>query len=169
MKLLKLINLENTSEQEVNAFSIREAARGIVFDSENMIALLYSKKFNYYKLPGGGVEEGEDYETALKRECQEEIGCDVEVLNELGIIIEYRKKYNLKQTSHCYTAKVIGEKGISTLTESEREEEFETVWVPLKEAIQKVKNISNPSVYEVPYMVTRDTTFLEVCYEKNIL
>jgi 8-oxo-dGTP diphosphatase len=161
MKLLKLINLENTSEQEANTFFLREAARAIVFDADNLVALLHSKKYNYYKLPGGGVEKGEDYETALKRECLEEIGCNVQILNELGMIIEYRKKYSLKQTSYCYTAKVIGEKGLSELTEDEIKEEFETVWMPLKEAIQKVKDNNNSSVYEVPYMVNRDTTFLE--------
>jgi ADP-ribose pyrophosphatase YjhB (NUDIX family) len=167
MNLLKLINLENTTEQEANAFFTREAARAIVFDSENLVALLHSKKFNYYKLPGGGIEKGEDYETALKRECQEEIGCSVEVLDELGMIVEYRRKYTLKQTSYCYTAKVIGEKGISELTADEIAEEFETVWLPLEEAIQKVKNNNNLSVYEVPYMVTRDTTFLETCFENK--
>jgi 8-oxo-dGTP diphosphatase len=161
MKLLKFINLENTSKEEADTFKIREAARAVVFDLENLVALLYSKKFNYYKLPGGGVEKGEDYETALKRECQEEIGCQVRVTGEIGMIIEYRKKYNLKQTSYCYTATVIGEKGIAELTASEKEEEFETVWLPLEDAIQKVSDNSNPSVYEVPYMVTRDTTFLK--------
>jgi 8-oxo-dGTP diphosphatase len=161
MKLLKLINLENTSEQEAGTFFVREAARAIVFDSSNLVGLLYSTKFNYYKLPGGGVELGEDHETALKRECKEEIGCDIEILGELGMIIEYRRKYSLKQTSFCFTAKVIGEKGVPELTSDEIKEGFETVWLPLEEAIKKVMNNINPGVYEVPYMVTRDITFLQ--------
>ena len=31
----------------------------------------------YYVIPGGGVEEGEDFNTALLREIKEEIGVDV--------------------------------------------------------------------------------------------
>lgn len=34
----------------------------------------------YYLPPGGGQEWGEDRIEGLKRECREEIGCDVEVL-----------------------------------------------------------------------------------------
>ena len=165
MKLIKLINLENTTEQEAGTFSVREAARAIVFDTDNLVALLHSTKYEYYKLPGGGVEPGEDYETALKRECVEEIGCQIEVLKELGKIIEYRKKYNLKQTSYCYVAKVVGEKGIAELTPEEMDDAFETVWLPLEEAIQKVKNNNNSAIYNVPYMVTRDTAFLEEALE----
>ena len=161
MKQLKLINLENVSENETRGYKIREAAKAIVFDENNLVALLYSTKNRYYKLPGGGVEKDESYETALKRECVEEIGCEVEIINELGVIVEYRKKYNLKQTSYCYLAKVKGKKGVPKLEPDEIEEGFETVWHPIQKALQEIKNNSNFTVYEAPYMVTRDTAFLE--------
>ncbi len=161
MKLIKIVNLENTSEKEASGLLVREAVRAIVFDSQKLVALFYSTKNNYYKLPGGGIEDMEDHETALKRECMEEIGCQVEILEELGEIVEYRKKFNQKQISYCYVAKVVGEKGIPMLTQDEREEGFETVWFPLPEAVQKIKNNTEDTVYEVPYMVTRDTAFLE--------
>lgn len=161
MKQLKLINLENVSETEAEKFRIREAARAIVFDENNLVALIHSTKNRYYKLPGGGVEKGENYETALKRECQEEIGCEVEILSELGTIVEYRKKCSLKQTSYCYVAKVKGKKGVPKLEPSEIEEGFETVWHPIEKALQEIKNNNDFTVYEAPYMVTRDTTFLE--------
>jgi 8-oxo-dGTP pyrophosphatase MutT (NUDIX family) len=96
MKLIKIINPENVSEEEVKGYRTREAGRAVVFDDEGKVALLSVSKENYYKLPGGGVEEGEDKITALHRECQEEIGCDVEIVNELGFIVEYRKIFTLK-------------------------------------------------------------------------
>ncbi len=161
MKLLKLINLENTSEQEANTFSIREAARAIVFDSENMIALLYSKKFNYYKLPGGGVEEGEDYETALKRECQEEVGCDVDVISEIGMIIEYRKFCELKQISYCYLAKVKGKKGSPNFTENELEGGFEQLWLPYEEVKRLIALKTDKTNFEgSAYIIRRDSAIL---------
>jgi len=161
MKQLKLINLENVSEAEAKTYRVREAARAVVFDDNNLVALLYSTKNKYYKLPGGGVEKGEDYKTALKRECLEEIGCDIEILKEIGSIVEYRKKFNMKQTSYCYIAKVKGKKGVPKLEPDEVEEGFETVWLPLEKALIEIKNNNDFTVYEAPYMVIRDTAFLE--------
>ena len=39
----------------------RIGARGIVL-KDNKIALFYKKNMNEYKLPGGGVDENEEYE-----------------------------------------------------------------------------------------------------------
>ena len=37
-----------------------------------------------WEFPGGKIEEGEDYSTAIKREMQEEFGCDCEVFEQLA-------------------------------------------------------------------------------------
>lgn len=161
MKLLKLINPENVSEEEVKNYKIREAARAIVFDKEGNIALLYVSKANYYKLPGGGIDEGEDKKSALLRECQEEIGCDVEVVSEIGSIIEYRKIQNLKQTSYCYLAKVKGNKGTPDFTESEIGAGFKQVWLSYNDSLNAMRNGKPPHVEGKSYIKPRDTTFLE--------
>ncbi len=45
---------------------------------------------NHFETPGGGVENLETYESAIKRELLEEIGCEVEIDSILGYIdIEY--------------------------------------------------------------------------------
>jgi len=164
MEQIKLINIENATEEEVAKYRVRQAARAIVFDEDGNIALLNATNNHYYKLPGGGIEEGEDKEIALKRECKEEIGCDVEIVKEVGIIVEYRKNWGLKQTSYCYVAKVVGEKGEPTLEQSEIDEGFETVWLAINEALKKVKQ-SKPVIYDGPYMVARDSAFLEKAKE----
>ena len=160
MKMITLVNLENVSDQEAATYRKREAARAIVSDDEDRVALLHATKNGYYKLPGGGVEAGEDKIEALKRECLEEIGCNVDITEELGSIIEYRGQKKLKQTSYCYIAKLVGEKGTVNLTESEIEEGFQTVWLTLPEAIRALEN-SKPTIYEGPYMVSRDLAFLK--------
>jgi len=161
MKNLKLINPENVSEEEVKSYSVREAGRAIVIDEGGKIALLHVTKKNYYKLAGGGIEEGEDKIIALKRECQEEVGCDVDVLNEIGFIVEYRKMFNLKQTSYCYLAKVKGEKGTPELTESEQKNGFENVWLSYDEALKALTENKATNNEGRDYIVPRDRAFLE--------
>lgn len=76
MQILKVIRDTDFGPEipEAEEYLERTAARAIVFDSENKIALLNVTKLFYHKLPGGGVEEGEDLQEALKREAREERG-----------------------------------------------------------------------------------------------
>lgn len=159
MNFIKLINFENVSEEEALTYKVREAARAIVSDNDNMISLLHATKNNYYKLPGGGIEKDENHFEALKRECLEEIGSEVEVKSEIGMIVEYRSKHKLNQVSYCYIAKLTGEKGKPNLTDSEISEGFIPVWLSIDEAKQKLKD-SSPGHYDGEYMVARDLAFL---------
>jgi 8-oxo-dGTP diphosphatase len=161
MQMIKIINPENASDEEVEKYRTREAGRAVVIDQDGMVALLHVTKENYYKLPGGGIEESEDKIAALKRECQEEIGCDVEVIGEIGIIIEYRKIFNLKQTSYCYLAKVKGVKGKPDFTEHEKENGFEQVWLPYQEALKVLSDNRATNIEGRDYIVPRDTAFLK--------
>lgn len=161
VKNIKLINPEGATEEEVNNYRTREAERAVVFDDEGKVALLHVTKEQYYKLPGGGVEEGEDKIISLKRECKEEIGCDVEVQGEIGYIVEYRKIFSLKQTSYCYLAKAVGEKGEPDFTEEEMENGFEIVWLPYEEALRILSDNKATNVEGRSYIVPRDTAFLE--------
>lgn len=161
MKLIKIINPEDVSEEEVKSYRTREAGRAVVFDVENNLALLRVSKENYYKLPGGGIEEGEDKMIALYRECKEEIGCDIEVIKELGFIVEYRKIFTLKQTSHCFLAKVKGPKGKPDFTDSEKEKGFEVVWLPYNEALKALNEGKASSIEGGSYIVPRDIAFVE--------
>lgn len=110
MKLIRTIQFKDLGIEEVDKFEVRRAARAVVFDNDKNIGILYVSKYNYHKLPGGGLEDSETIEEALKRECLEEIGCSVEIIGELGEIIEYRDKWSLKQHSYCYLANIVREK-----------------------------------------------------------
>ena len=160
MNQIALINPENVSVEESSNYKIREASRAVIFDDDKNIALLHATKYNYYKLPGGGIEKDEDPEEALLRECLEEIGCNVKIIKDLGTILEYRKKLNLKQRSYCYVGSIVGKKGVPHLMEDEIEEGFETVWLPIEKALDKVGN-GKKEVYEAQFMIARDTIILE--------
>lgn len=162
MKELLVLNPETASEEEIRAYPVREAARAIVIDSGGKIALLHVTNHAYYKLPGGGLEGDEDKIVALGRECQEEIGCDVDVIGEIGMIVEYRKLFTLKQVSYCYLSHVKGEKGTSNFTELEISGGFECVWVTYDEAIRLMEESAKTAnnLEGKSYIVPRDTMFL---------
>lgn len=161
MKLLMTLNPENATDEEVGAYSVREAARAVVLDQDDQIALLYVANENYYKLPGGGLEGQEDQIVALRRECLEEIGVEIDVVGEVGMVVEYRKFEHLKQTSYCYGARVVGQKGSPTFTDSELSFGFEVRWMPLPEAEKLFNTELAKSVEGSMYIVERDRQFLK--------
>lgn len=147
-----------------NQFIFRRAVRGVVRDKDGNLAILHVSKYGFYKLPGGGIESHEDVEAALQREILEETGANCRILNKIGLIIECRKEPSetagMIQISYAYNAEVVGEKGEPKLTKEEKENGFEVVWVPIKEAIKLIKYSANPQVYESSFITRRDVAIL---------
>jgi len=166
MKLLRTIDPDLLPVEKRDTLTLRQAARAVVFDDDKNVALLHVQKGGYYKLPGGGMESGEDLITAVKRECLEEIGCAIDVDQEIGMTVEYRKKFNVKQESYCYLAHVVGSKGMPEFTEGERADGFVSLWIPLEEAIRLVSE-SNTEDYQGQFIIPRDLVILREA--KNIM
>lgn len=110
------------------------------------------------------MEGKESAAEALKRECLEEIGCDIKIGDEVGEIVEYRDKFSLRQNSFCFLAEVEGEKGKAGYTDEEIRDGFELMWLPIGEAIGLVKN-DKPADYEGSFIVIRDLAFLQKAQE----
>lgn len=161
MKKFLLLNPENASAEDVKNYLVREAARAVVLDVDGKVALLHVAKENYYKLPGGGLEDVEDMMSALVRECREEIGCDIEVTGEVGSIVEYRKFCELQQISYGYLTAVKGEKGVLSFTETEIKDGFECLWVSYEEALRLVSKSAARTLEGRAYITPRDTAFLK--------
>ena len=170
MKILKELTEKEVGLETVSVtepLKLREAARAVLFDAENKVALLHVTKHNYHKLPGGGIESGEDIKIALTREVMEEVGCQIEVGEELGQIIEYKNGLQEKQISYCFTAKVVGEKGNTSFTEEEREEGLEPQWMDLNEAIETLEK-DEPNNYVGKFIQQRDLIFLNEARNRQI-
>lgn len=168
MKLLKTIRDVDVFGGATNNPILKErnAARAVVIDEKsNKLGMVYVSKFDYYKIPGGGIEENENIEEALDRECMEEIGRHIDVIDEIGIITEYREKHNLKQDSFCYLAKTTSDQFKPNFTEDEIGEGFQLIWIGLNEAIEKQKNCK-PKDYQGAFIKVRELTFLEEAKKK---
>jgi len=161
MKLLKIIKDGKVNDN----FKVRRAARAVLFDADNNIPLLFVSKYNYHKLPGGGIENGEDNIEALIREAKEEVGAQVEIKKELGKVIEIRSKWNLRQISYCYLGDVISI-GKQKLEQSEIDEGFQLIWVSLDKAIDILGN-DRPTNYEGKFIQMRDLAFLKKAFIAN--
>ena len=72
MKNLQLINDDYLGYVK----RLRHACRGIVV-KDGKVLLSYETKYNKYMIPGGGVEEGENYAECCERELLEETGIKV--------------------------------------------------------------------------------------------
>ena len=66
---------------------IRPSVRGIVI-RDGKVLMVHSRKYDYYKFPGGGIEAGEDHIEALCREVREESGMMVDPasIREFGLV-----------------------------------------------------------------------------------
>lgn len=159
MNLLTTIDPQSVGPGSPNGWKERRASRAVVFDAQKQVALLFVSSKGYYKLPGGGIEMGENQIEALKRECLEEIGCVIEVEREVGMTIEYRSKFQVRQESYCYLANVVGKKGVPRFEEDEIEDGFQIIWVSLDEAIRLVEE-SNTEEYQSGFIIPRELVFL---------
>lgn len=66
---------------------VRNSARSIII-RDGKIAMIHSLKYDYYKFPGGGIENGENPVEAMIRETREEAGLVVkpETVKEYGYV-----------------------------------------------------------------------------------
>jgi 8-oxo-dGTP diphosphatase len=151
---------EGSSERFEKPYRLRKASRAIILNENNEVAIQFASKYNYHKLPGGGLDEGETILDALHREIKEEVGCEVEVGEKVGLIIEYRNQFDVLQMSYCYLAKVKGDVGEPEWEEGELEEGFESIWVPLDQAISLLE-ADKPKEYKNKFIVKRDLVLLK--------
>jgi 8-oxo-dGTP pyrophosphatase MutT (NUDIX family) len=140
MKTLATINFENVEEKEFNKFKVRNAVRVVIFDKIGNIALMDVTSDSFHKLPGGGIEKGEDNEKAMRRECLEEAGVEIGNLIELGCIKEIKRVDEMVQNSFCYATKVSGEKKEPHFTDSEMSRGYKVLWIKIDEAIKLISS-----------------------------
>ena len=113
----------------------RPSARAII-ERDGKVLVMHSRKFDYYKFPGGGIEEGESAEQALIREVREESGYFVrpETIEEYGSVLRRNRDNKdseaIFEQQNFYYFCEIGDERVPVVQEDyEIEEGFEPVWV----------------------------------------
>jgi 8-oxo-dGTP pyrophosphatase MutT (NUDIX family) len=153
--------IQGAPDYDNSEYILREASRGVVIASDGSIYLLHVTRHNYHKLPGGGLDPGEDAAKAFARECMEEIGCQVEVTHDLGRVTEYRHEFNQRQVSYCFLAQQVGEPVEPKFEEDEIAAGFEPITVAnIDEAIRVLEG-DEPNNYAGKYMRARDFEILK--------
>ena len=113
------------------------AGKAIVIDNNDHIAIIHSKKYWWYKLPWWHIDDWENEQEAVIRECKEEIWCDIAIKKKIGIIIEERFREKYKKISHYFICFIQWEKGEPNFMKSEIDEELEILRIPTYNLVEK--------------------------------
>ena len=144
----------------------RRTARAILKDKNDRYAVMYSKKFDLYTLPGGGVELGEDLLTALNRELWEETGCCIEQFEELGIVEENRACQDYTQESYYFLVTTSHPTAQPQLTEDEARNATEVQWHSFETLVSLIRCKTYATVQQ-KYLQARDLAALQAYMKKK--
>lgn len=153
----------------------RPSARGIIF-SNGKVGLVHSLKYDYYKFPGGGIEDGESHIQALYREVLEETGLQIHTgsVKEYGQVV--RKEKGLYddifiQENFYYLARAIRKIKNQNLDTYEAEEKFTLEWVTLEHAIEVNEKHDHGEITEKingQHMIERETKVMKKLLEEQV-
>ena len=143
---------------------VRPSVRGIII-RDGKAGLVRSLKYNYYKVPGGGMESGEEQTETLIREVREESGLIVvpSSIKEYGMVHRVQKgKYGdtFVQDNYYYFCDTQDEPMSQRLDEYEAEAEFTLEFVDPAEAIRVNRDL--PRDYWDSVMLGREARVLEM-------
>lgn len=120
----------------------RVSARGVIIYRDSVYLMFRRKKKKdgsfkeYFVVPGGGIEAGEDEITALKREMEEELCIDVKVLDKIGV------DEKDETIANYYSLKILD--GKPTLGGEEKEKSCEDNYYEIK--LIKIKDLDDLDV-----------------------
>ncbi|MCP3994458.1 MAG: NUDIX domain-containing protein [bacterium] len=117
---------------------VRVAAKAVIVKDGQLLAVhMQGSKGEYYMFPGGGHKTGETLEETLRRECREEIGCDV-APGEVLWLRDYREKNHefadirpgFHQLEIMFECRLLGEPDMTSTGDTRQ---VGLAWIPLDE------------------------------------
>ena len=106
------------------------ASRALII-KDSKVAVLYSRKYDAYITPGGGVEENEKLEQACIREAKEETGIVIKPIKHFAVLdCNYSK---IRIVHNYFICEVIEESNDTNKTEHEKDQDLEVRWLSYME------------------------------------
>jgi ADP-ribose pyrophosphatase YjhB (NUDIX family) len=139
MKKLKTFIHSGVSIEQ-GIITTRLTARAIVIKNQQIL-LMFTKRYDDFSLPGGGVDTHESIEQGLIRELSEETGAkQITLGNAFGLVEEYRPWYKdnadiIHIKSYCYQCTIADELGKAKLESYEQQNGMVAKWVNINDAI----------------------------------
>lgn len=169
----ELFVLDKKNYNPSGSIGQRPSVRGIMLRN-GKIAMMHSQKYDYYKLPGGGIEPGETLEETLIREVREESGLVVKpnTIKEFGYVRRIEKgRYEdiFIQDNFYFTCEaetVIVEQDLDAY---EAEEHFILEFVPIEHAItvnNTADHFEKSEIITFRGMLDRENRVLELLQEE---
>ena len=91
----------------------RVSVKGLIYDDGKL--LFVRERSDTWDLPGGGLEHGEGIAEALRRECREELGAEIEIASAVPIIIPtWSKKFDTPVLIIAYHVRLVSPPATTT-------------------------------------------------------
>ncbi len=174
MKYLKTLKdkdiFNEVKYKDPDVYEDRQAVKLIIKNNKGEIALVTNPVHNFFLLPGGGAESN-DLEKEAKREALEEVGCYVNIINEIGKVEEFRNRKARRYITTCFIAEIERRNDKDLRTEKEKRVGLNVRWFKpedifpiLLKQIDKVKN-DEVEFYNTSFNIIRDHFFISL-YKK---
>ena len=130
----------------------RQIVRAIVIDDSGYFYFVRAErdddfgKATLIETAGGGVENGEDFHSAILRELKEELGVEVEVLCKVGVVDDYYNLIHRHNINNYFLCKITAF-GDKNLTQDEIEcFHLSTLKLKYEEAVAEYERCSSTKI-----------------------
>ena len=144
-----ILNLKDNEWPLTTIDHDRVIVRAIVIDDEENFYFVRVNRDDMFgkatliETSGGGVENGEDLETAIKRELKEELGANVDIICKIGVVSDYYNLIRRHNINNYYLCKVksFGDKHL--MKDEIEDFHLSTLKLKYEDALEEYQKCSN--------------------------
>lgn len=125
----------NANSTIPDSYAIRDTVKVVIVNPSDQIVI-----FDTATLPGGGVDQYENDEAALKRECMEELGMSIKDIKQVCIVEQYRDFLQRHYLVRGYMASLDGDISEPTSTDA-AELDRKILWLSPQQALDYMTKV----------------------------